>query len=300
MRLSVVVLVLPLACGTSPTSDCDDDGCAGTATGPAATTGAGPGGDPSTAAPGTTAGASDGADASGDPATTAAPDTGTTAMPGTDDGPIDDTGAQLDLGGTSSGRGTYCTDFPLTEDPISEGGAWTAISSPWLRVRTVDGIAKADGYVTNYNDNYAHLQDFGPDVEITATVYIDGPAPYGEILLLARMADTADTNRGYEFLYDGDGNVQLMRWNGAEGDFTAMGGESNQPGPLQDFDQLRLRVEGDTITAWHRRPPGDWVEVGQTTDDTWADGQPGMGFFVRDLGQTIDAIGLRDYCVEAV
>ncbi|MBK6922809.1 MAG: hypothetical protein IPH07_35810 [Deltaproteobacteria bacterium] len=212
----------------------------------------------------------------------------------------DDGGPTLDLGGTSTGRGFYMTDFPLAEDPISEGGAWTAISSPWLRIRTGDGLAQADAYVSGYNDNYAHLQGFGPDVEITATVYVAGPPPYGEILLLARMADTATENRGYEYLYDADGSVQLMRWNGGFGDFTPMGGESFNPGPLQDFDQLRLRVQGNTITASHRRPPDDWVEVGQSVDDTWADGEPGMGFFVRDEGQTIEGIGLRDYMVEEI
>jgi hypothetical protein len=219
----------------------------------------------------------------------------------TDEAPgSDTTSAHADLGGTTSGRGSYCTDFPLQEDPISEAGAWSAISSPWLRVRTLDGIAKPDAYVSGYNDNYARLSGFGPDVEITATVYIADGAPLGELLLLARMDDTETTNRGYEFLYDGDGSVQLMRWNGDFGDFTPMGGESANPGPLQDLDQLRLRIEGSTITAYHRRPPADFVEIGQTIDDTWADGQPGMGFFVRDRGQTIDAIGFRDYCVEEI
>jgi hypothetical protein len=238
---------------------------------------------------GTSMGGSTGDDGGGSQSTSAA-----------DSATDDDGGPTLDLGGTSTGRGFYMTDFPLAEDPISEGGAWTAISSPWLRIRTGDGLAQADAYVSGYNDNYAHLQGFGPDVEITATVYVAGPPPYGEILLLARMADTATENRGYEYLYDADGSVQLMRWNGGFGDFTPMGGESFNPGPLQDFDQLRLRVQGNTITASHRRPPDDWVEVGQSVDDTWADGEPGMGFFVRDEGQTIEGIGLRDYMVEEI
>jgi hypothetical protein len=198
-------------------------------------------------------------------------------------------------GATGGGALSYSTTFPVDENPISENGAWSAIASPWLRIRSVGGIAKADAYVTGYNDNYAILSGFGPDVEITATVYISGGAPFGEILLLARMAHTATTLRGYEFLYDGDGSVQLMRWNGPSGDFSPMGGEGSSPGPLEDNDQLRMRVVGDTITAFHRRPPADWVQIGQTVDATFADGQPGLGFFVRDEGQTIDAIGLHDY-----
>lgn len=233
-----------------------------------------------------------------DPGAPTAGGSSTTDVPDPTDESGSDTSTQADLGTIVPGCDHYFTDFPLEENPISEDGAWTAIASPWLRIRTIDGIAKPDAYVTNYNDNYAHLNGCGPDVEITATVYIAGDAPFGELLLLARMDDTATTNRGYEFLYDGDGSVQLMRWDGPEGGFVAMGGESGNPGPLQDFDQLRMRVEGDTITIFHRRPPGDFVEIGQTIDDTWADGQPGMGFFVRDRGQTIDAIGFRDYAVE--
>ena len=205
-------------------------------------------------------------------------------------------GSNPSVGG-AGGRGShsYSTTFPIDEDPISENGAWSAIASPWLRVRSVGGIAKAAAYVTGYNDNYAILADFGPDVEITATVYVAGGPPFGEILLLARMAHTATTLRGYEFLYDGDGNIQLVRWNGGFGDFTPIGGEGSSPGPLADNDQIRMRVVGDTITAFHRRPPADWVQIGQIADATFADGQPGLGFFVRDEGQTIDAIGIHEY-----
>ena len=65
----------------------------------------------------------------------------------------------------------------------------------------------------------------------------------------------------------------------------------------QAVDALEV---GSTITIFHRRSPDDWVEIGETTDTTFADGQPGFGFFVRDLGQTIDAIGLRDYTVTEI
>jgi hypothetical protein len=240
----------------------------------------------------------DGDDDDASPSSTSATsegDASSTGMP--DDTSAADTSSP-DLGVQEPGM--HCTDFPLEENPISEAGAWSAIASPWLRIRTIDGIAKPDAYVTGYNDNYAMLSGFGPDVEITATVYIGGQAPYGEILLLARIEQTETTLRCYEFLYDGDGSVQLMRWNGPSGDFTPMGGETGPSGPLQDFDQLRMRVVGDTITIFHRRPPEEWVQIGETTDATFGDGQPGMGFFVRDEGQTIDDIGLRDYYVEEI
>jgi hypothetical protein len=209
--------------------------------------------------------------------------------------------ASGDSGGDGGGEtGQHFTTFPMDEDPISENGAWSAIATPWLRVKSVDGIAKPAAFVTGYNDNYASLSGFGPDVEITVTVFIAGSAPFGEILLLARIAQTATTLRAYEFLYDGDGSVQLMRWNGPLSDFTPMGGEELNPGVLQDGDQLRMRVVGDTISAFHKRAPGDWVRIAQTTDGTFSDGQPGLGFFVRDEGQSIENIGVKDYSVREI
>lgn len=242
-----------------------------------------------------------GADASSETpdATTASSTAGSSGSDDDASPPESSSGSAMDESG-SDGPHAYATDFPLDEDPISEGGAWSAIASPWLRVRTIGGVAKADDYVYGYDDNYAILSGFGPDVEITATVYIAGSAPYGEILLLARMAETETTLRGYEFLYDGDGSVQLMRWNGPNSDFSPIGGEGTSPGPLQDEDQIRMRIVGDTITIFHRRSPDDWVQIGETTDPTFADGQPGFGFFVRNEGQSIDDVGLRDYSVTEI
>ncbi len=286
LRTFPIVLVLSLGCapaeGDGESSSGDLTTTLGTTAATTTTAGTSTTAGTTTAGTSTTSGDTE---ESGEPESTSSDEATTSAIP-------------IDLG--TQEPGTYVTDFPLEEDPISENGAWSAIANPWLRIRTTGGVAKPDAYVTGYNDNYAILSGFAPDVQITATVFIEGDAPFGEILLLARMAHTETTNRGYEFLYDGDGSVQLMRWNGGEGDFTPMGGEQLNPGPLQDFDQLRMRVVGDTITIFHRREPGDWVQIGETVDDTFADGEPGMGFFVRDEGQTIDGIGLRDYAVEAI
>ena len=167
-------------------------------------------------------------------------------------------------------------------------------------MKSVGGIAKPAAFVTGYNDNYASLSGFGPDVEITVTVFIAGSAPFGEILLLARIAQTTTTLRAYEFLYDGDGSFQLMRWNGPPSDFTPMGGEQSSPGALRDDDQLRMRIVGNAISVFHKRAPGDWVQIGRTTDDTFRDGQPGLGFFVRDEGQSIENIGVKDYSVSEI
>lgn len=279
MRRVLIVGLVAMGCGAdAPSDDGDSSGSS------ASTTSSSSDASMSMSSPSSSSGSTSTSDSSDSSADDDASDS-TTAPP-------------IDLG--TQPPGTYYTDFPLEENPVGENGAWSAIASPWLRVRSTGGIAGPDEFVTRYNDNYAILSGFAPDVQITATVYISGDAPFGEILLLARMADTATEIRGYEFLYDGDGSVQLMRWNGPNSDFTPMGGEGNSPGPLQDFDQIRMRIEGDTITIFHCREPDDWVQIGQTTDGTFADGQPGMGFFVRDEGQTLDGVGLRDYLVEEI
>jgi hypothetical protein len=68
----------------------------------------------------------------------------------------------------------------------------------------------------------------------------------------------------------------------------------------RDGDQLRMRVVGDTISAFHKRASGDWVQIARTTDGTFRDGQPGLGFFVRDEGQSIQNIGVKDYSVREI
>src|SRR6516164_8491400 len=59
---------------------------------------------------------------------------------------------------------TYATDFPLEENPISEGGVWQHHGASWAVVRTF--AHRSFGTQTGsgaYDDAYAYMTNFGPD-----------------------------------------------------------------------------------------------------------------------------------------
>ena len=190
----------------------------------------------------------------------------------------------------------YTTDFSANENPISESGAWSHISPLWANVQTAGGLAFGTqvGNLANpaaFHDSNATLSGFSPDVTITATVHLASNIADGqthEVELLFRMGGGATQTRGYEMSFDTGGNVTLVRWNGDLGDYTFVnhtGGANNEVGGLKDGDVISAKASGNTFTA-----SVNGVPIYTATDDTWKDGQPGIGFFVRrDDGLAADA-----------
>ena len=181
----------------------------------------------------------------------------------------------------------YTTNFGLTENPISEGGAWNHISSTWADVQTANGVAFGTqlGNLANpfgFNDSNATLLGFSPNVTITATVHLSPNIADGqthEVELLFRMAGDATHLRGYEMSFDTGGNVTLVRWNGDLGDYTFVdhtGGTNPTVGGLKNGDVFSATATGSVFTA-----SVNGVQIYSATDATFADGQPGIGFFVR-------------------
>jgi hypothetical protein len=189
----------------------------------------------------------------------------------------------------------YTTSFGTDENPISENGAWSHISPVWANVQTSGGLAFGTqvGNLTNpaaFNDSNATLSGFSPNVTITATVHLASDIADGqthEVELLFRMGGDATHTRGYEMSFDTGGNVTLVRWNGGLGDYTFVnhtGGENNEVGGLKNGDVISATASGNTFTA-----SVNGVLIYTATDDTWKDGQPGIGFFVRRDGDAADA-----------
>lgn len=187
----------------------------------------------------------------------------------------------------ATGR-SYSTQFDSTEYPISENGAWTNNGTLWTKVRTADGLAfGSNGANETYDDSYAYLSGFPPNQQVEAVVQVS-PALTGsphEVELLLRWADATTQARGYECLFNFQGGVQIMRWNGPFGDFTEIQGTG--PGGLG-----RRLVSGDVIGA---EVVGSTISVFingtrrlQATDSKWAEGQPGIGFFKRTAGLNSD------------
>ena len=189
----------------------------------------------------------------------------------------------------------YTTNFSANEIPISESGAWSHISPLWASVQTSGGLAFGTqvGNLANpaaFNDSNANLSGFSANVTITATVHLAADIADGqthEVELLFRMGGDATHTRGYEMSFDTGGNVTLVRWNGDLGDYTFVnhtGGANNEVGGLKNGDTISAKASGHTFTA-----SVNGVLIYTATDDTWKDGQPGIGFFVRKDGAAADA-----------
>lgn len=184
---------------------------------------------------------------------------------------------------------TYSTFFSTTENPISESGKWTnggTVGLDWQNVRTTAGTpnkAYGTGVSYGYNDCIALLSGFPANQSAEATVYREPgytPPSSHEIELLLRFQVSAHYARGYEmdFWYGGEA-LQMVRWNGPIGDFTVLNNSGPGPQGLVTGDVVKAQMIGNTITVFKN---GNVIST--YVDNTFQDGNPGMGFFIRPGG----------------
>jgi chitodextrinase len=196
-------------------------------------------------------------------------------------------GASNGTSGTDPNNGslnTYSTNFPHTENPISEGGNWIngkAVGLDWLNVQTTPGHAFGGGTstATPYNDPTAVLTgSWSSNQKAQAVVHTvnQNRSIYEEVELRLRTTISAHSITGYEFNFratsDGSQYVQIVRWNGPFGNFTFLDSKTG-PG-LHDGDVVTATAVGSTLTSYI-----NGVQIVQVTDSTYASGSPGMGFY---------------------
>jgi len=185
----------------------------------------------------------------------------------------------------------YTTNFPLTENPISEGGNWIngqTVGLDWSNVATTNHMAICtvdDTHNPTYNDSTAVLTGpWGPDQTVTATLYITNQAANGwpEAELRLRSSISAHKCTGYEVVYslrnDSSCYIAIARWNGAYGDFTHLTGvgypnEDGTPYVATNGSILKASISGSTITVYL-----NGIQVIQHTDTNFVSGSPGIGF----------------------
>jgi chitodextrinase len=178
----------------------------------------------------------------------------------------------------------YTTNFPLTENPISEGGNWINGKTDgvdWGDVRTTPGLAfgtNAGGFA----DSTAILDgSWGPDQMAQATVHSVNQTDniYEEVELRLRSTILAHSNTGYEinFRCSKTGNTysQIVRWNGPLGNFTYLWASSGSQYGVANGDVVKATMIGNVITTYL-----NGVQLAQVTDNTYATGNPGMGFYL--------------------
>jgi len=184
---------------------------------------------------------------------------------------------------------TYATRFPLTEDPISEHGAWLVSGGDFANVRTSSGVAfgtqpgNKKG-AEQYDDSTALLSGmWGPDQFVQIQVYHTGARmdrDYNEVEIRLRSSISPTSNTGYEIQcrvgrWDTHGYVQVGKVNGPRGDFApSFDAKFGVQFTCRDGDLLAATIVGTTLKAYV-----NGTQVLQAQDSSYATGAPGIGLF---------------------
>jgi hypothetical protein len=169
--------------------------------------------------------------------------------------------------------------FTGTENPISENGAWRHNGLDWTVVAKTNGFAHGTQTGNGgFDDSYAYLSGFPANQSASATIALNTSATDAntrEVELLLRWSDSPHSATGYEcnLHYLGD-YAEIVRWNGALGDFTII--KSVTPPKPKTGDVMTATIVGNVITVFY-----NGTQIMQVTDPTYATGNPGMGFFIR-------------------
>jgi hypothetical protein len=202
---------------------------------------------------------------------------------------------------------SYTTNFDLTESPISENGAWSHRGLDWSLVDTSGGNAygtqKGSGA---YDDSYAYLSGFPPDVSVSAVIRKD-PAfttnSTREVELLLRWSDSAHDAHGYEcnLAHDG-GYAEIVRWNGALGSYTYVAGQGSGGTSLgvHDGDVFSAEIRGNIITTRLNGAPLNTADITSIGGAVWTTGNPGIAFWKGGGASFAGDYGFTSYTATAI
>jgi chitodextrinase len=198
------------------------------------------------------------------------------------------------VGATTSSAGsgtTYTTTFPLTENPISEGGNWINGSTNgvhWSNVRTTSEFAfGTEPGTIDYDDSTAVLSGaWGQNQAAQGTIKIVSAdaTQFEEVELRLNTTVTQDSITGYEIncsVKPGNSYMQLVRWNGPLGNFTGLSGADVA---CANGDVIKATNIGGTITAYL-----NGVAQFSWTDTTYKGGSPGIGFYIQNGSASTNA-----------
>ena len=198
---------------------------------------------------------------------------------------------------------SYRTTFELDENPISQGG-WVngrTDGKDWADVVTERGLAHGGtvrmgvaeqraeqgnlGEVDaaplgDYDDPTAVLTgSWGPNQHVRATVFSRNQTEeyFQEVEIRLRSSISAHSCTGYEVFWrclkTDDAYAEIVRWNGPIAGFTSLARRTGPDCGVADGDVVEATIVGNRITSFI-----NGVEVLSATDDTFANGSPGIGF----------------------
>jgi len=210
---------------------------------------------------------------------------------------------------------TYTTNFPLTENPISEGGRWlngNKVGLDWCNVQTAQSGATRYALgvppcSTIYADPVAILAGtWGTTQSTSATVFIapggDG-TQYPEVELHTNMTMAAHYITGYEFdcgiTAGGSYGMAIVRWNGplanptnSNNGFTYLAHTEANVNSCVNGDKIQGINTGSAINNLQFYRNGALIV--QATDHMYTNGAPGIGFNAGE-GSTYVQSGLTSF-----
>jgi hypothetical protein len=179
---------------------------------------------------------------------------------------------------------TYTTNFPLTENPISENGNWInggKTGLDWQNIETTPGLAFGDWVSGSYNDPVAALTGtWGTNQTATGKVVCISSCPSAghiqEVEVHLRTSISAHKITGYEFDFwvspGSNQEMAIVRWNGPINNFTYIARCTSGCAVLHNGDVLTATAIGSTLSAYI-----NGVQVMQAVDRTFSGGSPGIG-----------------------
>jgi hypothetical protein len=207
---------------------------------------------------------------------------------------------------------SYRTSFPLDEDPISEGGLWLngrRDGIDWIDIVTTNGVAY--GAVTRMGVAERRVEQRNLESSDVEGAAVEGAAPEGDFddptAVLAgpwgpnqhakarvfsrnqtedhfqeveiRLRTTIVPHRctGYEVFWrclkTDNAYAEIVRWNGAAGDFTSLQKHFGPQYGVRDGDLVEVTIVGPVLRGFI-----NGVEVISAIDGAYEDGNPGIGF----------------------
>jgi hypothetical protein len=196
-------------------------------------------------------------------------------------------------GNGGGGGHDYSTQFPATENPISQGGMWInggSTGNAWTNVATTPGAAfgTMPGNASNaavFADSTAILTgSWGADQSVQATVFAssvpNSSSIFAEVEIRLRTSISSGFITGYEVNCSVSPNasnnyMQIVKWNGALADFTQLDGANAH---CVNGDVMKATMVGNTITVFK-----NGTQMLSFTDSAspFTAGSPGMGFFLQ-------------------
>jgi hypothetical protein len=205
-------------------------------------------------------------------------------------------------------HGPYSTSFSHAENPISESGLWLngkADGVDWTDVRTTPGFAFGTEIGGNrpdpqkYDDSTALLKGtWGPDQTVEAKVHAVNPNQDGkvweEVELRLRSSISPHNCTGYEVMFRCTkiplAYCNIARWEGPLGKFTMLKETRGSEYGVKDGDVVKATMIGKTLSVYI-----NGVRMIQLSDDKFASGNPGVGYYLEGATGVIGDFGFSSF-----